>query len=353
MQNLISQYGILALVAFLITFVMVKAAVQFFPQWGLMDRPHLYGKVRKAIPYYGGLAIFASFLIVVGIFLPFEDVKYLLLASGMVVLVGFLDDKYNVSPWLRLLVQFLAGLVLVFAGVFIFSVNLPILGVVDFVGFSHVTGWYLLGAPLLSALFTIFWVMTILNSMNFVDGVSGLSSGVTFIAGMTIFALSVHPSIHEDPSSQFLVASLSLILAMIALAFFIFDFPKPKILMGDSGSTFFGLMIAVLAILSGGKIATAFLVLGLPILDLLWVVGRRLMAGRKPWQGDLKHLHHRLLDVGFSEKKVVTLYLLVTGFLGFSAITFVSTEQKFFMIVGLGFFMLILAMALVLIPRKK
>jgi UDP-GlcNAc:undecaprenyl-phosphate GlcNAc-1-phosphate transferase len=100
-------------------------------------------------------------------------------------------------------------------------------------------------------------------------------------------------------------------------------------------------------------VATAFLVLGIPILDMIWVVLRRLRSGKKFWQGDLMHLHHRLLNLGFSRRKVVMLYLLLTGVFGFSAVVLVSSQQKFFMVIALTLLMLLLAAALVAVPNKK
>jgi len=314
-----------------------------------MDRPHLYGLKREAIPYYGGLIIYTAFLISVLVFVPMNThVLGLLLAASMVMFIGFLDDMWRISPLIRLIVQFVAGVVLFLFGIGILSVKVPFLGVLDFTGFIF-EGFFVL-----SGLFTVFWVMTILNSMNFVDGVSGLTSGVTFVASLTIFALSINSSLHENPSSQVAVATIAIILAAISLAFFMFDFPSPKILMGDTGSTFLGFLVATLAIFSGGKVATAFLVLGLPILDMVWVVLRRVFVDKKKfWHGDLKHLHHRLMDLGISQRKVVSLYLFITAVFGFAAVSFVSLQQKFFMIMALIVLMILLATALILLPKRR
>jgi len=265
----------------------------------------------------------------------------------MVALLGFFDDLLSLSPFLRLFVQFLAALVLVFYGIGILSINLPFLGIIEFTGLVYE------GVFVLSALFTIIWVMAILNTMNFVDGISGLGSGVSFVAGLTIFFLSINPALHTDLSSQVPVAMLGLIVSMVSLAFLMFDFPKPKILMGDTGSTFLGFVVATLAIFSGGKVATAFLVLGIPILDMVWVVLRRISSGKKFWKGDRKHLHHRLLDVGFNERKIVLMYLSITAFFGVSAVMLVSSQQKFFMLIALAILMLVLALSLVFLPRKN
>ena len=342
------QYYKPAVFALLVTLILIFWALKVFPKLGLMDRPHRYGLDRKPIPYYGGLVIFSAFLISVLIFVPLTmQLKGLILGSILVVFLGFMDDLLGLSPWVRLGVQFLAALILVFSGIGILSINLPFLGMVDF------SGPMIVGIHVLSAFFTIFWVMTILNTMNFVDGVSGLSSGVTFIASLTMFFLSINPSVHENPQSQIPVAMIAIILAMVSLAFLLFDFPKPRILMGDTGSTFFGFVIATLAIFSGGKVATAFLVLGIPILDMVWVIFRRIFSGKKFWKGDRKHLHHRLLDFGLTERKVVSMYLVITAAFGFGAVSLVSSQQKFFMIIALGVLMVLLAMALIFLPKKN
>ncbi len=346
-MEVLDQFLWIGLVSFVIGILFVFLAIKFFPKIGLLDRPHRYGLKRKPIPYYGGLAVFAAFLVSTFLFLPISaELAGLLIGAGLIVFVGFLDDLLGLSPFIRLAVQFVACLILVFAGIGILSINFPFIGPFDLS--QPVFG----GIMILSALFTIIWVMAVLNTMNFVDGVGGLSSGVSFVAGMTIFFLSINPALHENPEAQMGVAALALIVAMISLAFLFFDFPSPRILMGDTGSTFLGFMIAVLAIFSGGKVATAFLVLGIPILDMVWVVLRRVASGQKFWKGDNKHLHHRLLDLGFSQRKVVVLYLSVTAILGLTATLLVSSQQKFFMLIALVILMTLLAGAIVFVPRR-
>lgn len=346
--NILSQYLQPLFFSFFTGMLFTALAVKFFPRLKLLDKPLNYGIFRKPIPYCGGLAIFLAFLIAVFIFIPLTKALIgLLIGAFIIIIIGFLDDMFRIHPFIRLFFQFVACLILVFSGIGIFSINIPFWGTLNLSGIA----WN--GILILSAVFTIIWVMVITNVMNFLDGVSGLTSGISFIAGLTLFILSIHPGIHADLQSQIPVATLALIIAMVSLAFFIFDFPKPKILMGDTGSTFLGFVLAVLAIFSGGKVATAFLVLGIPILDMIWVVLRRLITGQKIWKGDLKHLHHRLIDIGFSERKVVLLYLAITAVLGLIAVLLVSGQQKFFMMIALGILMMLLAGALVLIPKRK
>jgi UDP-GlcNAc:undecaprenyl-phosphate/decaprenyl-phosphate GlcNAc-1-phosphate transferase len=346
--KLISEFGQIFLGAFLLCLILCAFARKYFPKWGMLDRPEKYGLERKPIPYYGGVLIFAAVLFMVLVFVPLSpQLTALVLGACVIVIVGFIDDLVGLSAFVRLFVQFFACLILIKGGIGILSINMPFLGVLDFT--NPIVG----GIHILSAAFTILWVMSIVNTMNFVDGVSGLSSGVSFVAGMTIFFLSINPELHADLASQLPVAMISLILAGASLAFLLFDFPKPKMLMGDTGSTFLGFMIATLAIFSGGKVATAFLVLGIPILDMVWVVLRRIWNGQKFWHGDSKHMHHRLLDIGFSERKVVTLYLMITAFFGVTAVALVNNEQKFFMLIGLVTLMVIFATVLILVPKKR
>lgn len=347
-KNILIQFWQPALFAFTLAVLLIHLAVRFFPKLGLMDRPAKYGLTRKPIPYYGGVAIFLTFIVSIFVFVPLNKALFGLVAGSTVIAtLGFFDDFFALSPWIRLFVQFLAVLILVFSGIGIFSINLPFFGVLALD--QPIWG----GIAVLSALFTVFWVMAILNTMNFIDGVSGLNSGVTFVAALTMFFLSINPTLNANPHSQLPVAIISLLIAMIALAFLLFDFPQARILMGDTGSTFFGFVLATLAIFSGGKVATAFLVLGMPILDMIWVIFRRIFSGKKFWQGDRKHLHHRLLNIGFSEKGVVLMYLAVTAVFGFTAVVLVSGQQKFFMMIALGFLMVLLATALIILPNKK
>lgn len=342
------SFYLIAVFVLILGSLLTFLALKLFPKFHLMDRPERYGLRRSPIPYYGGLVIFLTFFIGVILFVPFSKMVLGLLAGGFVItLLGFFDDFFSLHPFFRLVVQFFAAALLVYFGIFIFSISLPFIGIIDFT--SVMWGY----VPVLAALFTIFWVMAIVNTMNFVDGIGGLSSGVSFIGGLAIFFLSINPQINANLEAQLPVALMALVLSMTSLAFLFFDFPKPKILMGDSGSTFLGFVLATLAIFSGGKVATAFLVLALPILDMVWVVLRRLFSGQKIWKGDLKHLHHRLMQAGLSELQVTIVYLSLTAVFGFLAVNLVSGQQKFFMLISLVILMIVLAFGLVFLPRKR
>lgn len=343
-----------ALTAFAITFTAVLAALKFFPKWGLMDRPEKYGLKRKPIPYYGGLTIFLGFTVSVLLFVKMDvTLAGFLVAAALIAAVSFIDDYRGLSPVLRLFVQIFAALILVVVGVGIQSLSNPL-------GAPLVLDQWKIAVCLdqvyqisvLGALFTVVWVVLIVNTMNFLDGLNGLSSGVAVIAALSLFLLSIRPGIHYDIVSQMPVATMSIILFACALAFWIFDFYPAKILMGDTGSMFIGFVLATLAIFSGGKVATAFLVMGFPLLDAVWVVLRRLFSGKSPMKGDRKHLHHRLLEIGLSDRKALFLiYALCAGFGGIAV--FLEGVQKLYAIIVMVVFMIVMGGTAVWLSKSK
>ncbi|MEK7524282.1 MAG: MraY family glycosyltransferase, partial [Patescibacteria group bacterium] len=176
------------------------------------------------------------------------------------------------------------------------------------------------------------WLVIMMNVMNWLDGIPGLASGISTIAQFSLFVLSLQQFHLVDQSA---LITLSSVLAASTLAFLIFDFHPPKILMGDTGSMFLGFMLGVLSILSGGKLATALLIMGFPVFDAIWVTIRRVLRGTSPLKGDHSHFHHRLLKVGLSERKALIFnYLLCAAFAAI-ALTIHTPLGKFAALIGL------------------
>lgn len=345
-------YLLPAFFAFFLAFFLTKGALKFFPRLGLLDRPAKYGLKRDPIPYYGGLILFITFFVSVLFFVPLNtQLIGFLLGCFIITAMSFFDDLYNLSPKIRLFIQFIAAFILVIFGVKVTSISNPFGAPFSLDIFTfHLDQIYQLS--LISTLFTILWVISIVNTMNFLDGLNGLPSGVTVIAALTLFLLSIRPGIHSHPDLQVSVAVMSIILFAASFAFWIFDFYPAKILMGDTGSMFLGFVLAVLAIFSGGKIATAFLVLGVPILDACWVILRRISEGKSPLHGDYKHFHHRLLALGFSDRKALfCIYILCAIFGGVAVV--LEGKQKVYAIFALFLLMVILAVIAVYSIRKK
>jgi UDP-GlcNAc:undecaprenyl-phosphate GlcNAc-1-phosphate transferase len=347
-----TEYLIPAAFSFILTLFLTFIALKLFPKWKMMDRPHKYGLKRKPIPYYGGLIFIFVFTLGTLLFVQLDiRVIGVLIGALMIGGISFLDDLKDVNPWIRLGIQFLGALTVVLSGIGIESISNPFGDpiILDQFELDVPFGDTILTVTLLADLFTVIWIILIVNTMNFLDGLNGLVSGVGFIAALTIFILSIGDHNILDQST---VATMAVILAAVLLAFWFFDFHPSKILMGDTGSMFIGFLIAVFAIFAGGKIATAFLVLGFPILDAFWVITRRIVQGRSPMQGDLKHLHHRLLEVGLTERKALILIYILCAFFGGSAI-FLGTTQKLFLLIAMGVLMVLMATIIVFYGFRK
>lgn len=334
--------------AFVCTFVLVLIALWLFPKIRLMDRPHRYGLARHPIPYYGGLTMYLAFIVSVVFFVPFTpQLLGVLLGLTLIVGVSFLDDMFQVRPVIRLVVQSFAAVIISIFGVGVRSLTNPLGGIlvldqwkISFFGHE---------VFILALIFTIFWVVFVVNSMNFFDGVPGLLSGISFIAALVLFLLSLRVG-HVVDQQQLIF--LSIILAGICGAFVLFDFPTPKILMGDTGSMFLGFLLAVSAIFAGGKVATVLIVLGIPLLDAVWSIARRLLAGKSPFSGDLNHLHHRLLRAGLSQRKVLLIMYGVSALFGFITL-FLSSYQKMLALGAILFAMLMLSLLLFWRMRRR
>jgi len=318
-------------------------------KWGFFDYPSPRKIHSKPIPRLGGLAVFLSFfLVVLGylIFAPerlaFVSEKILgidknlfgvLLGGLVLVAVGIVDDIKGIKPIPKLFLIFLAASIVALFGIKIWWFSNPF-------GPQIVLGSF-------SPLFVILWIVLLTNVVNFLDGLDGLASGVSFIALIILFLLSIQPTVNQPTT-----ALLCLILAASCLGFLPFNFNPAKIFLGDSGAMFLGYMIAIFAIISGGKIATASLVLGIPIFDAIWVILRRILGKKAPWLPDKKHLHHRFLGAGFSQRQaVLILYGVATSF-GILSL-FSQTKGKFWAALGLLGLMLILALVLIILERRK
>lgn len=328
-------------------------ALKLFPRWGLMDRPERYGHKRSPIPYPGGVATFLAFLASAFLFLPvFEGSPILisvLAGASILAFTCFLDDRYGLSPYLRLFVQILVAVLVVMGGIGISSITNPFGGalVLDSVNIPLTFGNFAFTLTLFADLLTVVWVVTMVNAFNWIDGVPGMANASAAVSSFILLMLSMRPDFHYV--DQTLSITLSAIILGLSLGFLIFDFPKPKMLMGDTGSMLLGFLLAVTAIISGGKIATTVLVLGFPILDFIFVILRRLLKGQSPFKGDLWHFHHRLLKAGLSERQVVILFAGTGAVFGVLSLL-LHTEGKLIAFVSIAIVMVAL---LTLLYRKK
>ena len=281
-----------------------------------VDKPDQRRVNLVPLPRGGGVAVGAAFIAVVLAFLSLNaqfgfvavpttidtpTLIALLLGGALAVVFGVLDDYFD----LRARWQFAAQLVL--AGLAVgLGVTIEVLS-------NPIGGDLIRLEGLVAAAFTVLWIVGMLNSINFIDGLDGLSSGVVFIAAVTLGLISL------TLVSQIYVAVLCFALAGALLGFLRYNFHPATIFVGTSGVMFMGYTLAVLSIVGTAKIAVALLVLAVPIIDAFWIIVRRLAQRRSPFSPDRGHLHHRLLDVGLSHRQTVLLiYAICIGLGGLS-----------------------------------
>ncbi|MDD5103078.1 MAG: MraY family glycosyltransferase [Candidatus Peribacteraceae bacterium] len=339
-----------AFATFILTVVLHLFALRFFPRWSLLDFPWRYGLARPPIPYPTGILAVLAFLF---FFVSFESTIALkpwsLQACGLIAgivlltLVTVRDDRRPLPSSLRLLTQFVVALVIFLTGTRIYTLTNPLAALTGL----DVLPLHVLQLPiaalnhpsLIGMLFTVLWLSLTMNALNWFDGIRGQVSVVSVLGFITIGLLSL-----SDRVGDFSLGLISFALAAIALGCLLFDRPGPLTLLGDTGSMFFGLMLGVLTIFTGGKVATGFLVLGVPLIDSGLVIVRRILKGKSIFEGDSQseHLHHRLLRKGWTEWQIIALTTALGASFGITAL-FLSTTEKFLAALVLLLIMLLLS----------
>jgi len=349
---------IAALISGGLTYYIKTIALKF----KLVDQPAPRKIHTKPIPRLGGLAIVIAFLLLLigytlashrlefsGFKILFLDKRLVGVILGLIILmvVGVLDDIRGVKAWKKLFWHIIAAGCVIAFGVTISFLRLPFGLHVDLTNISlpftifgstfHLVLW--------GDLVAIFWIVLLINTLNFLDGLDGLASGVSVITSAVIFFLAL--SLSQDSN-----ALLAILIGGVALGFLPWNFNPAKIFMGDTGSMTLGFLLGVLSIISGGKLATAFLVLGIPLLDVGWVILRRLFSRRSPFQADTKHLHHRLLTAGLSQRQAVIILYFIAAAFGVVAVLAGTKEKIQATLVLLGL-MVVFAIALVILEYRK
>jgi UDP-N-acetylmuramyl pentapeptide phosphotransferase/UDP-N-acetylglucosamine-1-phosphate transferase len=190
-------------------------------------------------------------------------------------------------------------------------------------------------------------MMGMTYTTKLLDGLDGLAAGVSLIGGLVMFALSLTAKINQP-----VTATLAIIFVGALFGYLLYAFNPASIFLGEEGSTFLGFFLAVLSVLTGAKIATAVLVMGIPILDVAWAILRRLLRGRSPFSADREHLHFLLLDAGLSQRRAVLVYYTLAAVFGFFAV-FLQSMGKLLALFLLLAVMIGLAGALASAFRKK
>ena len=319
------------ILAFVCCFLLHASALKLFPKWNLLDFPERYGLARSRLPYPTGVIAIITFLLFFNFLEPLSE-QSLGVALAMTILgvYSFFDDRTPLPSWMRLTIQIIIAFLIFATGSRIYTITNPLEGIIGFGALIKLDTFDIMTAgfgplPLWSGIFTILWLGLTINALNWFDGIPGQVSTLSVIGFLTIGFLSLSIRVNQPE-----LALLAFVLAGIALACLLFDMPPPRVLMGDTGAMFFGLMLGVLTLYSGGKVATAFLVLGVPLIDSGLVILSRLTKNKSIFKGSLKgeHLHHRLQEKGWNDRQIILFTAVLGSLFGITAL-FLSTFEKF------------------------
>jgi len=336
---LLAAFAAAAVISFVLTPLVRRIALGL----NAVDEPGMRRVNTVPVPRGGGVAVAIAF-IVVGIALSSVNssslqqspdvandprrIVALLLGGALATVFGVVDDYFDLRARWQFVGQLGLAAIAIGFGIVVVRLNNP-------VGQD-----FLLTQPFAVG-FTVLWVVGMINSLNFIDGLDGLSSGVAIIAALTLGTISLSAGI-----AQPFIAALCFALAGALVGFLRWNFQPASIFIGTSGVMFVGYTLAILSILGTAKVAVALLVLGVPIIDAFWIIVRRLVQGRSPFSPDRGHLHHRLLDVGLSHRQTVMLIYAVCIVLGLLSL-FLSGANQFVAFVGvfvlIGLLLLLLA----------
>jgi len=318
------------LLPFFISAIFTKLAIFALIKFGFYKKPGERGKDRdihkKIIPRGGGIAILIGFL--TSIFF-IEDINrgvvFFFLGLIFLGIAGLFDDKFETSGKTQLIFFLISGIFLVIGGFGMDFIRNPFGDLINLKIFEFPiikVGETLYFATFPADIFTIIWVFVLISSINLADGIDGLISFVSLSASVVL--LIVAEKFGQNDNSEmlkFFIAS--------SLGFLIFHFPPAKIFHGSSGSYILGFFLAGISLFSGAKIATAMIVLGIPIVDAFYTSISRILKGKTPWTAGHDHMHHKFLDLGFSHFQISAIYSILT--FGFGATTlFSETKEKFF-----------------------
>jgi len=320
-------------VAFGLALVLTPLAGWLGRRWGVVDRPGGRRRHQGVVPRLGGVALYLAFavaaLLAQVLPVPRTDPQELtrftglLLGTSFIFVFGLWDDLRDLPPGPQFAAQVVATLIGMAGLVFVEVVNNP------FSSQPDARVWF--PWPLTLA-FTLFWMIGMMTTVNWLDGLDGLAAGVTAIASVVLF---IHAAFRLQPP-QLSVSLLPLALAGATLGFLPYNFYPARVFMGSAGAYTLGFALGGLAIIGGAKVASILLVMGLPILDVAWQIFRRWREGRRPDQADRGHLHHRLFDLGLSQRWVVLGYYLFSAFFGGLALLISSRLYKLLALVLFG-----------------
>jgi UDP-N-acetylmuramyl pentapeptide phosphotransferase/UDP-N-acetylglucosamine-1-phosphate transferase len=316
------NYILAFLIALIAAYVVTPGVISLAIKTGAMDAPDPRKVHKRPIPRLGGIAIYLAFMAAVLFTVNITtEIMGLLLGGTVIAVVGIVDDFKNLPAKVKLVGQILAACILV-----AFDIR------IDFISDPFGDFFYL---EYFAVPATIFWIVGLTNTVNLIDGLDGLAAGVSTIAAVTILIVALQ-------QEYLLVAVLTAALAGAAFGFLHYNFNPARIFMGDTGSMFLGFMLAGISIIGAVKSAATIalivpiLALGLPILDTTFAIVRRYRGGVPIFKPDRGHLHHRLLDLGFTQRQAVLLMYVISAVLGLSAIALSEVSGRIAVMIIIG-----------------
>ncbi|MPM25970.1 putative undecaprenyl-phosphate N-acetylglucosaminyl 1-phosphate transferase [bioreactor metagenome] len=324
--------------SFLVANLITPIIISWYRRHHWLDDPETHqlrkNTHQKAVPRGGGLVIFFATLLPALFILQIDS--YLIaifFGAFLLTLVGFLDDLFDLSPYLRMFTGLAAALIVVGSGIGIAYVSNPFGGGVLHLDQPQIH-FSLFGQDhsiwVLSSLFAVFFLLWNMNIINWAKGVDGQLPG--FVAISCVFIALLAGQFHDAPT-QFNVAHLSLIVAGAFAGFLLWNFYPQKIMPGYGAGSLAGYFLSVLAILSGAKVATTLMVLAVPMADGIFTITRRILAGKSPFWGDRGHLHHKLMDsYGWGRRRIALFYMFCSAFMGVLSL-FLDTRGKILAII--------------------
>ena len=345
-ENQMIVLVILALVvALMVSFLMTPVVKTFAYKVGAIDVPKDARRMHKVpIPRLGGLAIFIGFMVSILLFVNVRhdyQMQGILLGAVIIVVLGVVDDIMALPAMLKFIVQIVAASIPATHGVVIQAFSNPNI-------FSDNLYWVL---GWMSIPFTILWIVAITNAVNLIDGLDGLANGVSAISATTMLVIAILVS-----EGQVAVVMAALVGACVG--FMPYNMNPAKMFMGDTGATFLGYILATMSIQGLFKyyavisFVVPFLILGLPIFDTAFAFIRRIAHGQSPMHADRSHIHHRLIDMGLSQKQAVATLYVISAILGLSAVVLTTGGEQKAMLLFAALCIVAVVAARVVFPKE-
>ncbi|PIV09432.1 hypothetical protein COS31_02350 [Candidatus Roizmanbacteria bacterium CG02_land_8_20_14_3_00_36_15] len=304
------------------------------------------------IPRGGGLPIYFSILITSFIFLPINKIIFgILLSSGLLIIVGLLDDYYDLSPYLRFITNLLISALVIGFGLGIPYLSNPFGGIIKLDQWQIVINFFGKHSILVVAdILAIVWLSWIMNMVNWSKGVDGQLPGFVAITAFFLGILAQRFTAHDISVQS--VALLSFIVSGAFLGFLPFNFYPQKIMPGYGGGALAGFLLGILSILSFGKLGTAVLILSIPMIDAFYTILRRLKNKKSPFRADWGHFHHRLLEIGWGRRRIAVFYWLVALILGISSL-FLKGNEKLIAFITVAVLLLVFIIIIEKMKKQK